>query len=61
MNGGIISEQKKNEFLAKLRLLMKEYNVVISHEDYHGCFILEEYSENEFMSFCINMFVRRKK
>jgi len=34
-----------NKFFEEIELLFKKHNISISHEDYHGGFILESYSE----------------
>lgn len=39
------SPKKIEDFLSEIDELCKKYNLSISHEDDHGAFILERYSE----------------
>ena len=32
-------------FLEDIKIICKKYNLSISHEDYHGAFLIEKYNE----------------
>lgn len=45
--GCFIGMPKRMEnFLKDIDLVCKKHNLSISHEDYHGAFIIEEYDED---------------
>lgn len=35
-----------DKFLEEIKILSKKYNLSISHEDTHGSFVIEKYSES---------------
>lgn len=37
--------EKMERFLEEIKMICKKYNLSISHEDGHGCFLIEEYNE----------------
>jgi hypothetical protein len=40
-----VSKENGRKFLAEVEKLCRKYNISISHEDQHGAFLLEEFSE----------------
>ena len=37
--------EKMERFLEEIKMICKKYNLSISHEDGHGCFLIEEYND----------------
>ena len=38
--------KEMEDFLNDIKMICKKYNLSISHEDYHGAFLIEEYNKD---------------
>lgn len=38
--------KEMEDFLNDIKMICKKHNLSISHEDYHGAFLIEEYDED---------------